>query len=97
MRFVSVRGYWLSLNLVYGNFEKLHECIGTRAESWEIQPRKLLDVNRFGQKLVLWRDRPRQTHCLSDQCLHRGGSLEFSSRMKLYSKHLLMKTINASS
>jgi len=28
----------------------------TSTESWEIQPRKLLDVNRFGQKLVLWRD-----------------------------------------
>lgn len=29
----------------------------------------------LGQKLVMWRDSKGQVHCLSDLCVHRGGSL----------------------
>lgn len=32
-------------------------------------------VTRMGEKLVFWRDRERQVHCLRDRCVHRGVEL----------------------
>ena len=32
-------------------------------------------VHILGQKLVMWRDSKGEVHCLSDLCVHRGGSL----------------------
>jgi phenylpropionate dioxygenase-like ring-hydroxylating dioxygenase large terminal subunit len=34
-----------------------------------------LSMTALGQKFVLWRDSKGQVHCLSDLCVHRGGSL----------------------
>jgi phenylpropionate dioxygenase-like ring-hydroxylating dioxygenase large terminal subunit len=36
---------------------------------------KPLPLTAVGQKFVLWRDNKGQVHCLSDLCVHRGGSL----------------------
>jgi phenylpropionate dioxygenase-like ring-hydroxylating dioxygenase large terminal subunit len=36
---------------------------------------KPLSLTALGQKFVLWRDGKGQVHCLSDLCVHRGGSL----------------------
>lgn len=36
---------------------------------------KPLPLQVMGQKLVLWRDSKGAVHCLSDLCVHRGGSL----------------------
>ena len=34
-----------------------------------------IKVQMLGQKFVLFRDEQGKAHCLSDVCLHRGGSL----------------------
>jgi phenylpropionate dioxygenase-like ring-hydroxylating dioxygenase large terminal subunit len=36
---------------------------------------KPLSMQCLGQKFVLWRDKKGEVHCLSDLCVHRGGSL----------------------
>ena len=36
---------------------------------------KPLSMQALGQKFVLWRDKKGEIHCLSDLCVHRGGSL----------------------
>jgi phenylpropionate dioxygenase-like ring-hydroxylating dioxygenase large terminal subunit len=41
----------------------------------EIKRDRPVGVTRLGQKLVLWRSRDGELHCIYDQCCHRGASL----------------------
>ena len=43
-------------------------------ESREVGQGKLLGVRRMGRDLVLWRDTKGVVSCMSDHCVHRGGS-----------------------
>ncbi len=43
--------------------------------SREVKTGKPVGVTRMGEKLVFWRDKDKQVHCLQDQCAHRGAAL----------------------
>lgn len=54
-------------------------------ESKEVN-KKPVGVTRLSEKLVFYRDRQNQVHCLKDQCVHRGVKLSLG---KVHKDHLL--------
>jgi phenylpropionate dioxygenase-like ring-hydroxylating dioxygenase large terminal subunit len=44
-------------------------------ESKEIKQNKPIGVTRLSQKLVLWRSKDGELHCIFDKCCHRGAAL----------------------
>lgn len=51
------------------------DCWWVIAESNEVRPGVPLALTRFGEKLVLWRDRDGRVACAVDRCPHRSAAL----------------------
>ena len=49
----------------------------TILESCEVKNKELIGITRFGEKLVLWRDKEGKLFCIKDKCAHRGASLSY--------------------
>jgi len=53
-------------------------------ESKEVKKGKMIGVTRLGEKLVIWRDKDNNLHCIKDKCAHRGAQLSFGKLCKDY-------------